>query len=160
MNTLRITRRILAVALVVGALSAPVAAASTFEERFPSLADRETPVGTAPAAESPAAEPSGGFDWGDASIGAAAMLAIMAIGAGGVLEVGRRRQAAAHGRLGRLEPQPAREQRELRGKRLPGLGRRFRFQVRRLDQQPAGLAVGLQVHAARRAGPRARNGRT
>jgi hypothetical protein len=91
MNSLRITRRILTVALVVGALSAPVAAASTFEERFPSLADRPS-LGTAPAAESPTAEPSGGFDWGDASIGAAAVLAIMAIGTGVVLEVSRRRR--------------------------------------------------------------------
>ena len=89
MNILRITRRVLTVVLVMGALSAPVAAASTFEERFPSLADRETPtdVGTPPAAE-----PSGGFDWGDATIGAAAMLAITAIAAGGAVELSRRRK--------------------------------------------------------------------
>ena len=109
MNILRITRRVLTVVLVAGALSAPVAAAAPFEERFPSLADRETPVvppasvldassapsvglGTAPAVESPTASPSGGFDWGDATIGAAAMLAITAIAAGGAVELSRRRR--------------------------------------------------------------------
>ena len=107
MNILRITRRVLTVVLVMGALSAPVAAASTFEERFPSLADREhrppagssgrdratsVGLGTARAVESPAAAPSGGFDWGDATIGAAAMLAITAIAAGGAVELSRRRR--------------------------------------------------------------------
>ena len=89
MNIVRNTYRVLAVALVVGALSAPVAAAAPFEERFPSLADRETPtdVGTPPAAES-----SVGFDWGDATIGAAAMLAITAIATGGAVELSRRRK--------------------------------------------------------------------
>jgi hypothetical protein len=112
MNILRNTRRILTVALAVTALSAPVAAAGTFEERFPSQADQSTPLptdrypdlidrhaaglGSAPTvvASEPASAPSGGggFDWGDASIGAAAVLAIMAIGAGVVLEVSRRRR--------------------------------------------------------------------
>ena len=88
---MRITRRILTVALVVGALSAPVAAASTFEERFPSLADRPG-LGTAEPTESPTAQSQAGFDWGDATIGAAAMLAITAIAAGGVVELSRRRK--------------------------------------------------------------------
>ncbi len=111
MNTRRITRRILTVALVVGALSAPVAAASTFEERFPSQADgsdyssgnsivppasvldSSTAPTAPPAGLPPASAPSGGgFDWGDASIGAAAVLAIMAIATGVALEVGRRRR--------------------------------------------------------------------
>ncbi len=108
MNILRITGRILAVVFVVAALSAPVAAASTFEERFPSLSDQEKTnayygptdaylanqgidLGTvrAPAA-TPAATPSEGFDWGDAGIGAAAVLAIAAITGGVALEYGRR----------------------------------------------------------------------
>jgi hypothetical protein len=114
MNILRNTRLVLTVALVMGALSAPVATAATFEERFPSQADEGTPaglptdrypdlidrhaagLGSAPTvvASEPASAPSGGggFDWGDASIGAAAVLAIMAIGTGVVLEVGRRRK--------------------------------------------------------------------
>jgi hypothetical protein len=97
MNIVRNTYRVLAVALVVGALSAPVAAAAPFEERFPSLADRETPagLGTGPSAEpteSPTVQPQAGFDWGDATIGAAAMLAITAIAAGGVVELSRRRK--------------------------------------------------------------------
>jgi hypothetical protein len=91
MNIMRITRRILTVALVVGALSAPVAAASTFEERFPSLADRPG-LSTAEPSESPTAQSQTGFDWGDATIGAAAMLAITAIAAGGVVELSRRRK--------------------------------------------------------------------
>jgi hypothetical protein len=113
MNSLRITRRILTVALVVGALSVPVATASTYEERFPSQADQSTSVGlptdrypdlidrqaaglgsapTVVASEPSSAPSGGGFDWGDASIGAAAVLAIMAIATGVVLEVGRRRR--------------------------------------------------------------------
>jgi hypothetical protein len=93
MNTLRITRRILAVALVVAAVATPVAAASTFEERYPSLADRPSVgLGTAPTVEPPSAPSQGGFDWGDAGVGAAAMLAITAIGAGAVLELGKRRR--------------------------------------------------------------------
>jgi hypothetical protein len=35
--------------------------------------------------------PSGGFDWGDAGVGAGGMLALILIGAGGVLTVARRR---------------------------------------------------------------------
>jgi hypothetical protein len=114
MNILRNTRRILTVALVVTALSAPVAAARPFEElhpstadtpasggvptdRYPDLIDRQAAVGlgTGPTVEPPEAssvQPSGGFDWGDASIGAAAVLAIMAIATGVVLEVSRRRR--------------------------------------------------------------------
>ena len=90
MNILRNTCRILTVALVVTALSAPVAAAGTFEERFPSQADESTP--TVVVSEPSSAPSSGGFDWGDASIGGAAVLAIMAIATGVVLEVGRRRR--------------------------------------------------------------------
>ena len=108
MNILRITRRVLTVVLVIGALSAPVAAASPFEERFPSLADSSTappagpwfPPGQTAVAPSPSAEPSDspaaasqeGFDWGDATIGAAAMLAITAIATGGAVELSRRRR--------------------------------------------------------------------
>jgi len=91
MNIMRITRRVLAVVLVVAAVSTPAAAASTFEERFPSLADRPG-LSTAEPTESPTVQPQAGFDWGDATIGAAAMLAITAIAAGGVVELSRRRK--------------------------------------------------------------------
>ena len=61
-------------------------------------AARDLPVQTVLLATS---EPSGGFDWGDAGIGAAGMLALLAIAAGSALLLtGRRRQrtvqVAAH----------------------------------------------------------------
>jgi len=39
----------------------------------------------------PTAAPNGGFDWGDTGVGAGGMLALILIGAGGVLTVARRR---------------------------------------------------------------------
>ena len=114
MNILRSTRRTVTVALVVTALSAPVAAATTFEELHPSPADTPTSTGletesypdaivregapglgaapTVQQSEPASAQPSGGFDWGDAGIGAAAVLALMAIATGVALEVSRRRR--------------------------------------------------------------------
>jgi hypothetical protein len=91
MTLFRITRRILTVALVVTALSAPVASAATYEERFQSTGD-EPSLSATPVAESPSAETSGGFDWGDAGIGAAAVIAMVAIAGGVALEVSRRRR--------------------------------------------------------------------
>jgi hypothetical protein len=122
MNTFRITRRVLTVVLVAGALSAPAAAAAPFEERYPSLGDRSDnsivppasvedsstapsvasdysslnaisgPTADTPAFVSGSPGSGEGFDWGDASIGAAAMLAITAIAVGGAVELSRRRR--------------------------------------------------------------------
>lgn len=106
MNILRNTYRILAVALVVAAVSTPVAAAAPFEERFPSVSGSDEPYSSvnsiAPPGQTPAdvgtgpsaavSEPQAGFDWGDATVGAAAMLAITAIAAGGAVELSRRRR--------------------------------------------------------------------
>ncbi len=109
MNILRITYRMISVLFVVAALSAPVATASPVEERLPSLADRETTapptsspdtylanqgvdLGSAPEAPAAVATSSEGFDWGDAGIGAAAMVAIAAITGGVAVELGRRRR--------------------------------------------------------------------
>jgi hypothetical protein len=40
--------------------------------------------------------PSGGFQWGDAGIGAAVMLALLSLGAGAALLVGRHRRRRGH----------------------------------------------------------------
>ena len=90
MNLLRITSRILAVVFVVAALSAPVAVAAPVEERFPGLSDQGTNADLGTVPEPPAATPSEGFDWGDAGIGAAGAIAIIAITGGLALEYGRR----------------------------------------------------------------------
>jgi hypothetical protein len=39
----------------------------------------------------PTAAPNGGFDWGDAGVGASGMLTLILVGAGGVLTAARRR---------------------------------------------------------------------
>ena len=102
-NTHRL-RRGLALATVVGALAAPAASAAPIDPALPGTSG-DSPNGqpyggsvtalSPPASSpSPASEPTtvsgDGFDWGDAGIGAAAMLALAAIGAGGALVVGRR----------------------------------------------------------------------
>jgi hypothetical protein len=55
--------------------------------------------GSIAAAHAPAVAhvtaPSGGFDWGDAAVGAGVMLALTLIGVGGVLTVARRRSHSA-----------------------------------------------------------------
>jgi hypothetical protein len=61
----------------------------------PDAADaaRDLPPVQIPAPVVAAGEPSGGFDWGDAGIGAAAMLALFSIAAGSALLLsGRRRR--------------------------------------------------------------------
>jgi hypothetical protein len=105
MTVHRPVRRLLALVSVMTALGAPAAVAAPFEERYPGLANSET---SSPTVSTPnailGAQPSStqsvptvsvsteeGFDWGDAAIGAGAMLALSAIVAGGVLEVSRRR---------------------------------------------------------------------
>jgi hypothetical protein len=86
-------RRGLALATIVAALAAPAASAAPVDPQIPGSSDYERPSPYVPTS-SPAAEPvatSGdGFDWGDAGIGAIAMLALAAIAGGATVAVGHR----------------------------------------------------------------------
>jgi hypothetical protein len=86
-------RRSLALATAVGALAAPAAAAAPLDPQGVNSGyhtpnsvlgppEDVTPVEATTVA-------SDGFDWSDAGIGAAAMLALGAIGAGAVVATGR-----------------------------------------------------------------------
>ena len=109
MNILRITRRVLTVVLVAGSavrarrcggavrgalpqprrpgdVGRPAGERAGRKQRAVRWPRHRTRRGVAHCA------PSGGFDWGDATIGAAAMLAITAIAAGGAVELSRRRR--------------------------------------------------------------------
>jgi hypothetical protein len=88
-------RRGLALASVVGALAAPAASAAPVQPVDRNVDD--FPGGPVRVIES---ETESGFDWGDAGIGAAAVLALGAIGAGAALASGRmQRQPAAAQRV-------------------------------------------------------------
>ena len=94
--------RLLALATVVLAVAAPAASARHAADYFqtnPAPA-YSTPGGAAGYVPSPAQGPvtvSGdGFDWGDAGIGATAVLAVAAIAAGALITV---RHRPGHGRL-------------------------------------------------------------
>jgi hypothetical protein len=113
-NRIHRLRRGLALATVVSAIAAPVASAALVDPPIPgapsgnsqgqqSPPDNVTAYpGTVTAlsppepTSSPAPSPSGGtvagdgFDWGDAGIGATAMLALAAIAAGAAVVVGHR----------------------------------------------------------------------
>jgi hypothetical protein len=97
-NTHRL-RRGLALAIAVSALAAPIASAAPIDQPVPGTAgditlrpsgDRDEPYAASVTAAEPSTVSGDGFDWGDAGIGAAAMLALAAIGAGGALVVVRR----------------------------------------------------------------------
>jgi hypothetical protein len=78
----------LAIALTVGALAAPTALAQPTDNHGPD-------VGSATAVQAQVEQPSSGgngFDWGDAAIGAGAVLGVAFAGLGGTLAVTRRRQ--------------------------------------------------------------------
>jgi hypothetical protein len=86
-------RRGLALAGIVTAVAAPAAWAGPVEpvdlngsgyQRPPSAYD----VQELPPAPEPVTSSSDGFDWGDAGIGATAVLALAAIGAGATIAVG------------------------------------------------------------------------
>jgi hypothetical protein len=114
----RITK-VTAIALAAGAIAAPAAAAAPvggalvrhaqLTQSAPAAASAPTPLTYArqdkqavPSSPSPAsvnssptaaptATPSGGFDWGDAGIGAAGGLALSIVGIGGALALSGRR---------------------------------------------------------------------
>jgi hypothetical protein len=80
--------RALALATAVSALAAPAASAIPAEDFSPRSPgdprDRTVPVRVVQL------EAGRGFDWGDAGIGAAGVIALGAIGAGAALATGRR----------------------------------------------------------------------
>ena len=94
-------RRVIAIATVLGAIAAPAAWAAPVEDMIPSAAssgsqddsnsgvNAPSPPSSTPAAPDPVTVPGDGFDWGDAGIGATAMLALAAVAAGAALVVGR-----------------------------------------------------------------------
>jgi hypothetical protein len=92
MNTKQRLRRGLALATVVGALAAPTASAYPIDPALPGGSDGSGDRGTQDrSVVAPETSTSGGFDWGDAGIGAGAAFALTAIGLGGTLAVGSRR---------------------------------------------------------------------
>ncbi len=83
----------LATALVFGALIAPSAMARPIDDpALPSSPQVYEATGQAPVQYVGA---SGGFDWGDAAIGAGAVIALVAIGVGAALLLGFRRSEQA-----------------------------------------------------------------
>jgi hypothetical protein len=82
-------RRGLVLATVIGALAAPTASAHRVD---PAGVDSDYTSPYSPTSErtQPAPVVSDGFDWGDAGIGATAILALAAIGAGATVAIGHR----------------------------------------------------------------------
>jgi hypothetical protein len=88
-----------ALVIVLAAISVPTAGARPVEEYLPGTSQGQSEPGTPEPA--PAPTPSAtvdGFDWGDAGIGASAVLALGAIATGTLVATGhgpRRRQTVA-----------------------------------------------------------------
>jgi hypothetical protein len=100
--------RLVATAAVTAALAAPASAAIPYQDlRSPDASNTEalpveergskaattyrSPASTAPAAQVGDGD-SGGFDWGDAGIGAGSAVALLGLGAGSVVLAGSRRR--------------------------------------------------------------------
>jgi hypothetical protein len=87
-------RRALALALVLGAVAAPVAAAKPVDAppgyTTPTVTGSSQPTAVPPAG-------SDGFDWADAGIGAGAGFAVTMIGLGGALVLSSRRHRERSG---------------------------------------------------------------
>lgn len=86
-------RRSVALAVIVSAIAAPAAWAGPIEPADPNGSNYQRPpsaynVERLPPASEPVIAASDGFDWGDAGIGATAMLALAAIAAGATLATG------------------------------------------------------------------------
>ena len=98
-NTMQRLGRLLALTTVVLAVAAPAASARHAADYFqtnPAPA-YSAPAGYVPSpAQSPVIVSGDGFDWGDAGIGATAVLALAAITAGALITV---RHRPGHGRL-------------------------------------------------------------
>lgn len=82
-------RRGLAVATVVSALGAPAASAAPIEQFIPSTTNGE-PSGQPAPVRVVQVGADNGFDWGDAGIGAAGLLALAAIASGAVVAIRHR----------------------------------------------------------------------
>jgi hypothetical protein len=83
-------------AIDAGAISSPPAGAPTRDLRSPDAIDAGTAARPAPIAEpavvgAVASQPSTGFDWGSAAIGAAGTIGLVAVALGSALAVHRRR---------------------------------------------------------------------
>jgi hypothetical protein len=74
-----------AAALTACALAAPTASAAPVEQFLPSLSAEDSSSAPVRVVNVPA---EGGFDWGDAGIGATGVLALAAIGAGAAFALG------------------------------------------------------------------------
>src|SRR5215208_3135079 len=98
MSTQSTLRRGIAVATVVSALAAPVASGAPIEDMAPSTVNGEPRAQPAPPRVVQVGADNG-FDWGDAGIGAAALLALAAIASGALVAGGYRPR-------GRHNPQP------------------------------------------------------
>jgi hypothetical protein len=80
-------RTAITLAIAVGAaVAAPSAGAHVADLHLPPAAASHAPHATTRVVE----VRSGGFDWGDAGLGAAGMLSLLGVGAGAVLVVTRR----------------------------------------------------------------------
>jgi hypothetical protein len=77
--------------LALAAIAAPSASASTVDQILPNASDGGSPDPVV-VSSSP-----GGFDWGDAGIGAAAMLSLLGAGTGVVVVSRRSREQQALG---------------------------------------------------------------
>ncbi len=99
-NTRRL-RRGLALAGIVTAVAAPAAWASPVEPVDRDGSGYQRPLSAYgvqkfPPAPEPVTSSGDGFDWGDAGIGATAILALAAIGAGATVTVGHRPRRRDH----------------------------------------------------------------
>lgn len=88
-------RRTFAAAIAVTVLAAPAASAAPIDETANPSGRQQAEAYSAaplelPSAPVPASGAGNGFDWGDAGIGATAMLALAAIAAGAAVAVGHR----------------------------------------------------------------------
>jgi hypothetical protein len=88
----RITK-VTAVALALGAIAAPAASAGPIADGLalqPRHSAPLTPIPTSPKVVQ-VSNPSDGFDWGDAAIGAGGGVALSILGVGGALALSQRR---------------------------------------------------------------------
>lgn len=92
-NTYRLIRGV-ALVFAVSAIAAPIASAARVEQILPNGPGEELaytgPVESPLPAPESSAVANDGFDWGDAGIGATAMLALAAIAAGAAVAVTHR----------------------------------------------------------------------
>jgi hypothetical protein len=98
--------KVAAAVLVIAAISAPTASAGPIDLVPPTASDTKATVdgsarspldGSAAPTVQTVGVPSEGFDWGDAAIGAGAMLTLLGLGTGGMVIARRRGEPVATG---------------------------------------------------------------